>query len=104
VRKFLEVSFRGWKEAIANPESAAKLVIAKYYPEGALDYQTESLKQIGTLMTRENPQIGQMRRETWVAAADMFKRYEIGKVPESIDDLVDFQFLKAIYPISNFPK
>lgn len=45
IRRFLEVSFRGWNAAVAYPEATAKLVIEKYYPPGTLDYQTESLKQ-----------------------------------------------------------
>lgn len=98
IRKFLRVSFRGWKAALEDPGTTARLVIEKYYPEGNLKYQTESLRQIGTLMRRENSQIGQMRLETWEAAGAMFRRYRIGQVPDSIDEVVDFRFLKAIYP------
>ena len=98
IQKFLEVSFRGWREAFNKKEETAKLVIEKFYPEGTLNYQIESLKKIEKLMTRESQQIGQMRRETWQASTDMFHQYGIGETPKTVDELLDFQFLKAIYP------
>jgi len=98
IKKFLEVTFRGWREAFAHPEATAKLVIEKFYPEGTLAYQTESLRKIEKLMTLENPEIGQMRRETWQASIDMFLLYKIGETPKTADEILDFQFLNAIYP------
>lgn len=98
IRKFLEVSFRGWRAAIADPEAAARMVVAKYEPGTDLKYQAASLEAIGRLMTRESPQIGQMSEKTWEESAAMFARFHFVEKPASAADMVDWRFLKEIYP------
>ena len=98
VRKFLEVSFRGWRAALADPEGTASMVVAKYQPGTDRKYQASSLKAIGELLTRESPQIGQMSMASWEASAEMFRRFHFIATPAAANDLVDTALLKAIYP------
>jgi ABC-type nitrate/sulfonate/bicarbonate transport system substrate-binding protein len=98
IRKFLEVSFRGWRVALADPEGTARMVVAKYAPGTDLKYQAASLEAIGRLMTRESPQIGQMSGKTWEESAEMFRRFHFVEKPASAADMVDWRFLKEIYP------
>jgi NitT/TauT family transport system substrate-binding protein len=100
IRKFLEVSFRGWRSALADPESTAKMVIAKYEPGAGLAYQVASLRAIGELMTRESPEIGQMSMQSWEASAEMCRRFQVVQRPAAASDLVDLSLLRTIYPSS----
>ena len=98
IQRFLEVSFRGWREAFSDPEAAARLVVEKYQPGADLKYQTESLREIARLATRESPQIGQMSMSSWEASAEMFRRFQFVDHPAAASDLVDLSLLRQIYP------
>ncbi len=98
IRKFLEVSFRGWRAALADPEGTARMVIEKYQPGTDLKYQTASLQAIGQLMTLESPDIGRMSMATWEASAAMFRRFHFVESPAEAADLVDLGLLREIYP------
>jgi NitT/TauT family transport system substrate-binding protein len=98
IRKFLEVSFRGWRSALADPEGTAKMVIAKYEPGTGLAYQVASLRAVGELMTRESPEIGQMSMQSWEASAEMFRQFQVVPHPARAADLVDLSLLRIIYP------
>ena len=98
VRRFLEASFRGWREAFADPEATARMVVEKYQPGTDLKYQTESLREIAKLATRESPNVGQMSMASWEASAEMFRRFKFVDAPAKATDLVDMSLLKAIYP------
>ena len=98
VRRFLEASFRGWREAFADPEGAARMIVEKYQPGTDLKYQTESLREIARLATRESPQVGQMSMASWEAAAEMFRWFKFVEKPAAASDLVDMTLLRQIYP------
>ncbi len=51
LRRFLDVTFRGWQETFKSPEEAAKIVVNSYFPEGSVTQQTGSLKVFQQLMT-----------------------------------------------------
>ena len=98
IQRFLEASFRGWREAFADPEAAARMIVEKYQPGTDLRYQTESLREIAKLATRESPNIGQMSTESWEASAEMFRRFKFVESPAKASDLVDMTLLREIYP------
>jgi ABC-type nitrate/sulfonate/bicarbonate transport system substrate-binding protein len=98
IRKFLEVSFRGWRAALADPAGTAKMVIAKYEPGTDLAYQVASLRAVGELLTRESPEIGQMSLPSWEASAEMCRRFQVVQQPAKASDLVDLSLLRMIYP------
>jgi ABC-type nitrate/sulfonate/bicarbonate transport system substrate-binding protein len=72
--KFIAVSSRGWRAALADVPGAARMIIEKYEPSLAFAYQTESLKEIGKLLWAESPQTGAMRPETWSVNTASFLR------------------------------
>ena len=98
IQRFLEASFRGWREAFADPEATARMIVEKYQPGTDLKYQTESLRAIAGLATRESPNIGQMSMASWEASAEMFRRFKFVESPSPALDLVDMTLLRAIYP------
>ena len=98
IQHFLEASFRGWREAFADPEAAARMIVEKYQPGTDLKYETESLREIARLATRESPNIGQMSMASWEASAEMFRRFKFVESPAAASDLVNMTLLRAIYP------
>ncbi|OQX23374.1 MAG: hypothetical protein BWK80_26370 [Desulfobacteraceae bacterium IS3] len=96
VQNFLSATLRGWKEAFKDPAAAAKLIIAKYYPEGDAEQQTESLKVFKYLATFGIGEqlIGFMEEEIWEKAINLLYEYkEIDKkIPAS--DVFTLEFLK----------
>ena len=98
IQHFLEASFRGWREAFADPEAAARMVVEKYQPGTDLKYQTESVREISRLATRESPNVGQMSMASWAASAEMFRRFKFVESPAAATDLVDMTLLRKIYP------
>jgi len=99
VRKFLDATLRGWKEAFRDPAATAKLIVEKYYPQGSVSQQTESLKVFKFLATlgegRQFP--GWMEKEYWKKGIDILHKFKQidRKVPA--DDVFTLKFLEDIY-------
>ena len=58
--KFLKATFKGWNEAVKDPEAAAKIVVAAD-PSGSatLAVQTRQMKNVATLISKANtPKMG----------------------------------------------
>ena len=49
IRAFLDVTWRGWRAAFADPAAAAQLVVEKYFTEGSASQQTEDRARHTTL-------------------------------------------------------
>jgi len=97
IRKFLDATLRGWKEAFKDPAGTAKLIVEKYYPKGSVSQQTESLKVfkfLATLGIGENL-IGYMERPFWQKGIDILYRFKQidRKIPA--EDVFTLEFLKA---------
>ena len=99
VRKFLDATLRGWKEAFRDPAATAKLIVEKYYPQGSVSQQTESLKVFKFLATlgegRQFP--GWMEKEYWKKGIDILHKFKQidRKVPA--DDVFTLEFLESVY-------
>ena len=96
IGKFLAVTFRGWRAAIADIPQTAKMVVAKYAPDLDPAFEEDSLHQIAPLLTRESPRMGNMRAETWEAIFTMLRTYGLAQPPARVDDLVDFRFMPGL--------
>ncbi len=88
--KFLAVSNRGWRTAVADPAATAKMIIARYEPSLGLAYQTESLRQIAPFLTRESLLMGTMKRATWEENARAFRHTRPGVQLPPLEEWVDF--------------
>ena len=88
--KFLAVSNRGWRAAIADPAGTAQMIIQAYEPTLGLAYQTESLRQIAPFLTKESPRLGTMKPETWEQNARAFLRARPGASLPPRAEWVDF--------------
>ncbi len=96
VGKFLTVTFRGWRVAVADIPATARLIVEKYTPETDQGFVEKSLEEIAPLLTQESSRMGVMRRETWEAIFEMFRNYHLAQPPERVDDLVDFRFVPEL--------
>jgi ABC-type nitrate/sulfonate/bicarbonate transport system substrate-binding protein len=94
LKKFLEVSLRGWKAAFADIEGTAAWVVKTHYPEGDLAYQTASLREIQKLMTRESgpEHLGKMSRETWQALRSLIVKQKLQEHPPTLEEVVTYKF------------
>ena len=96
LQAFWAVTQRGWKAAFQDPAATAQLVVEKYYPEGSVQQQTESLKIFQGLMTWGIGEdlLGLMEEEFWAKGIDILYNYQ--QIEEKIPakDLFTLQFLK----------
>jgi ABC-type nitrate/sulfonate/bicarbonate transport system substrate-binding protein len=99
IKTFLAVSFYGWKEAIKDPETTARLVVERYYLEGDLAYQKESMKLIPYLVTKGvgSALIGMMNRTVWKGSIELLLRFGMLQKPVDPDEVFTLQFLRSIY-------
>lgn len=96
IGKFLAVTFRGWRAALADVPGTARMIVEKYAPDLDPAFEEDSLRQIAPLLTKESPRMGTMRPETWDAIFTMFRTYHLAEPPARVEDLVDFRFMPEL--------
>jgi len=100
IQAFLNVTMRGWNEAFKTPQATSRMIVAKYFPEGSVPQQTESLKIFHTLATvglaLGDNMIGIMEGRFWARGVDILYKYKQidKKIPAT--DLFTLEFLKNI--------
>ena len=99
IERFLEVTFRGWREAFRDPEAAAQLIVEHYYPEGSIQQQTEELKLFQSLATLGVGEelLGMMGELIWRRGIDILYQYEQIEQKIPADDVFATEFLKNVY-------
>jgi ABC-type nitrate/sulfonate/bicarbonate transport system substrate-binding protein len=92
VRKFMEVSRRGWQNAAASPDEAAEIVVRHFLKGADVTHQRASLKAIIPLLTREGgpESYGRMSRETWQAAVAAYNALPSAPRKLSVEEFVVF--------------
>ncbi|MDM8550260.1 ABC transporter substrate-binding protein [Desulfobacterales bacterium HSG2] len=94
--RFVSVTLRGWREAFRDMEATAKLVVGKYYPQGTVEHQTESLKVFKYLATLGlgGSFTGLMEERTWEKGIDTLHKF--GQIEKRIPakDVFTLEFLK----------
>jgi ABC-type nitrate/sulfonate/bicarbonate transport system substrate-binding protein len=96
IRKFLDISFRGWRETFKDPEATAAMIVETYYPEGDLLHQTGSLKRFQHLLILGvgKELIGFMDEEYWKKGIDILKKFNWIKTEMPARDLFTLKFLQ----------
>ncbi len=99
IRKFLEVSLRGWEEAFKNPATTAQVVVEKYYPEGSVPHETESLKILKFVakLGEGRKYLGWMEEEYWAKGVDILHKFKHIEKKIPAKDLFTLEFLRNIY-------
>jgi ABC-type nitrate/sulfonate/bicarbonate transport system substrate-binding protein len=99
IERFLETTFRGWREAFQDPDAAAQCIVEHYYPEGSIQQQTEELKLFQSLATLGVGEelLGMMGELIWRKGIDILHRY--GEIEQKIPagDAFTIEFLKNVY-------
>jgi len=88
--RFLEVSNRGWRAALADVPAAARLVVNRYAPGLDLAYQEASLRSLAPLITAESPRVGTMQLATWRANLESYQRSHADKPVDAMERWLDF--------------
>ncbi|HHW61248.1 MAG TPA: ABC transporter substrate-binding protein [Syntrophomonadaceae bacterium] len=82
VRKFMQATSRGYQYAMAHPEEAAEILLAKV-PELDRELVLKSQQYLKDQYQSDAPRWGEMKKEVWQAYADfMFKN---GLIEKKID-------------------
>jgi len=99
IRKFLDATLRGWEEAFKDPAATAKLVVEKYYPEGSVSQQTESLKVFKFLakLAEGRKRLGWMEEEYWAKGIDILHKFKQTERKIPAADVFTMKFLEDIY-------
>jgi ABC-type nitrate/sulfonate/bicarbonate transport system substrate-binding protein len=99
LEKFLNVTFRGWREAFRDPVAAAQFIVEHYYPEGEVQQQTEELKLYRFLATRGVGEklLGLMRDAVWTKGIEIL--YQSGQIEHTFpaNALFSPEILERIY-------
>lgn len=98
IQKFLDTTLRGWKEAFKDLAETAKMIVEKYYPEGSVRQQTESLKVFKFLAEMgEGRYPGWMEERYWTKGIDILHQFKQTdrKIPAA--DVFTVKFLESIY-------
>jgi NitT/TauT family transport system substrate-binding protein len=100
LRKFLEASNRGWREAFKDIPGTAKFVVDTFMPGADLKYQTKSLEKIAAISARETgpEKLGMMNWDRWAEMCAVFETSRVLKRSVTPAEMTDFSVLKAIYP------
>lgn len=72
VEAFRAASLRGWQYAMAHPEAAADLILAKYAPELTRDFLLFEARRMAELMRTDLIEVGYMVPGRWRHIADTY--------------------------------
>ncbi len=99
IRKFLEVTLRGWEAADKDPEGVTRLVVEKYYAKGSIQQQLNELKIFQTLakLGEGRKFFGWMEAEYWTKGIDILYNHKQIEKRVHETDIFTPAFLKAIY-------
>lgn len=99
IRTFLAVTLRGWQAAFQDPAAAARLVVEKYYPDGSVAQQTESLKMFRMLATLGEGKkfLGWMEEDFWAKGIDLLSDFQQIDKKVPAQEVFTMEFLNAIY-------
>lgn len=105
VARFLAVSNRGWRAAIADPDSTSAEVVRHFAPRLDPAYQRRSLVAVGQLAIHETGLVGlgQMSPDTWRQALRNFQRWQ-GVTTTLTDDWIDYDLMKSLPPLGAQPR
>jgi len=99
IQKFLEVTFRGWKEAYKDMEGITRLVVEKYCPKSSVQQQLNELKVFRMLANLGEGKkfFGWMEEEYWTKGVDALYQYKQIEKRVPATDTFTPEFLEAIY-------
>ena len=97
VLRFLRATVRGLDAAVANPEQAAELAVARN-SNLSLELETQSmLASVPLITSRSNPS-GLMTTTGWEIAHQILLDQGLLSAPLELDNAYTLQFLNTIYP------
>lgn len=85
LKRFLEVSHRGWRAAMADQAGTARMIVSRHQPHLKVAYQQGTLALIEPLLECESGpgSLGRMTRATW--------EHTNGATPEIVRAMVDLE-------------
>jgi NitT/TauT family transport system substrate-binding protein len=98
VKRFLQASFEGWKQAIADIPGAAKVVAEQYAEPGSkytdVAYQQQSLELVSQYILKgiTIAEIGKIVPEQWQKTTDLMAQYGIIETKPDVRSSLDLSF------------
>jgi NitT/TauT family transport system substrate-binding protein len=98
VKRFLQASFEGWKRAISDIPSAARIVAEKYAEPGSkytdVAYQQQSLELVSQYILKgiTIAEIGKIVPEQWQKTTDLMAQYGIIETNSDMHSSLDLSF------------
>ncbi len=96
LERFLTVTFRGWRAALADPDAAVAMIGKQAPADLNAASLREALRRIAPLLTKESPHLGSMKVETWKRIIAVTPEGERTTRQVTVEDLVDFRFLPML--------
>ncbi len=95
LRKFMEVSRRGWQAALLGPDEAAQVVVNTFAPDLEPVYQRRSLVSLARLATLETgfEGMGHMSPKTWARILQTIHDSGVIQQRLAVSDIADFSVL-----------
>lgn len=93
---FLKASIEGWKWALENPESTAKMMVEKYGNPG-LDYtaQLTEVKDSKPYISPDGKRLLAVDTATFASIIELYRKTDLVKSAMSVKDLCDTSFIEA---------
>jgi ABC-type nitrate/sulfonate/bicarbonate transport system substrate-binding protein len=97
VEAFLRATLRGYQDAVADPELAARLSV-EYNPTLAYEDELASMRISVPLITPPDVPLGMMDVETWRLSYELLRNADVVAADLDYTRAYDLTFLNRIYP------
>ncbi len=99
LRAFLAASFEGWRQAMAQREEAAWIVVKMAQGAAHLSTERQIVETLATYVSGDIPltRFGALDRGRWQRNLDTYANLGLTPYPLPVDAVLDEQFVQAIY-------
>jgi NitT/TauT family transport system substrate-binding protein len=92
VRSFVAATMKGWSDAIANPEEAAKITV-KYGSKLTYEHELAMMKASVALLKPDDKPLGSMNEEGWKSVESLLLGGKFLKAPVAIEKAYTTEYL-----------
>jgi NitT/TauT family transport system substrate-binding protein len=94
VRKFVSATLKGWAEAIANPEDAARITLASGGSKLTYDHELAMMKASLPFLKGDGRAVGAMEQDRWSAMHALLINGKFLKAPVDLSRAFTIDYLK----------
>ncbi len=98
LQEFLEITFDGWRAALADPDRAASYIVSQYHKDSKIELESRMIQAMYPLFSYQGDmqKIGMMEEERWVESIRIvgLEGYDIGDL--EIDRFINFDYSEKL--------